>query len=69
MIIDLYCRCRAEALKRLAWFLSNEENSQNKQPAFSSLDVANLTNIFIVETQRSLDEDYGRSVFQVVYNN
>ncbi|XP_052063673.1 rotatin-like [Mytilus californianus] len=58
-------RCRAEALKRLAWFLSNEENSQNKQPAFSSLDVANLTNIFIVETQRSLDEDYGRSVFQV----
>jgi len=52
-------------LKRLAWFLSSEDNSQHKQPAFSTLDVANLTNIFIMETQRSLDDDFGRSVFQV----
>lgn len=58
-------RCRAEALKRLAWFLSSEDNSQHKQPSFSTLDVANLTNIFIMETQRSLDDDFGRSVFQV----
>jgi hypothetical protein len=61
----IFHRCRAEALKRLAWFLSSEDNSQHKQPAFSTLDVANLTNIFIMETQRSLDDDFGRSVFQV----
>ncbi|KAJ8303020.1 hypothetical protein KUTeg_019416 [Tegillarca granosa] len=58
-------RTRAEALKRLAWFLSNEENSNNKLPVFSSLDVTNLTNIFVMETPRSVDEDLGRSVFQI----
>ena len=58
-------RARAEALKRLAWFLSNEHDSNEKLPIFASLDVTNLTSIFIIEPQRSLDEDLGRSVFQV----
>lgn len=61
----LHHRARAEALKRLAWFLSNERDSNEKMPIFASLDVTNLTSIFIVDMQRSLDEDLGRSVFQV----
>lgn len=64
-ILILHYRARAEALKRLAWFLSNEQNSNEKLPIFASLDVTNLTSIFIVDMQRSLDEDLGRSVFQV----
>ena len=60
-----FTRTRAEALKRLAWFLSNETDSVSKLPVFSSLDVTNLTNIFIMETPRSVDDDLGRSVFQV----
>lgn len=61
----MHYRARAEALKRLAWFLSNEQDSNEKLPIFASLDVTNLTSIFIVDMQRSLDEDLGRSVFQV----
>ncbi|XP_060587035.1 rotatin-like, partial [Ruditapes philippinarum] len=57
-------KVRAEALKRLSWYLSNETNSGKKLPVFSDLDVSNLSNIFIVDTQRSV-EDLGRSVFQV----
>lgn len=49
----------------MAWFLSNEQDSNEKLPIFASLDVTNLTSIFIVDMQRSLDEDLGRSVFQV----
>ncbi|KAK3610373.1 hypothetical protein CHS0354_008649 [Potamilus streckersoni] len=58
-------KLRSESLKRLSWFLSNEENNSKKLPVFSELDVINLANIFIVETPRSVDEDLGRSVFQV----
>ncbi|XP_069111957.1 rotatin-like isoform X2 [Argopecten irradians] len=58
-------RTRAEALKRVAWFLSNEKDSTKKLPVFSDLDVTNLTNIFVMETPRSIDEDLGRSVFQI----
>ncbi|XP_062593037.1 rotatin-like isoform X3 [Saccostrea cucullata] len=58
-------RARAEALKRLAWFLSNERDSNEKLPVFASLDVTNLTSIFVMELQHSLDEDLGRSVFQI----
>ncbi|XP_060080267.1 rotatin-like [Ylistrum balloti] len=58
-------RTRAEALKRVAWFLSNEKDSTKKLPVFSELDVTNLTNIFVMETPRSVDDDLGRSVFQI----
>ncbi|KAK3086250.1 hypothetical protein FSP39_015771, partial [Pinctada imbricata] len=57
-------RVRAEALKRIAWLMSNEEGSTSKLPVFASLDVTNLTNVFIMETPRSVDDDLGRSVFQ-----
>ncbi|XP_078335545.1 rotatin-like [Crassostrea virginica] len=65
MMFSTDVRARAEALKRLAWFLSNEHDSNEKLPIFASLDVTNLTSIFIMEPQRSLDEDLGRSVFQI----
>ncbi|XP_056009232.1 rotatin-like isoform X2 [Ostrea edulis] len=65
MMFSTDIRTRAEALKRLAWFLSNERDSNEKLPIFASLDVTNLTSIFVVELQRSLDEDLGRSVFQI----
>lgn len=58
-------RVRSEALKRLSWYLTNEENSTRKLPVVAELDVTNLSNIFIVDTPRSVDEDLGRSVFQV----
>lgn len=58
-------RTRAEALKRIAWFLSNETDSTAKLPVFSDLDVTNLTSVFVMDTPRSVDEDLGRSVFQV----
>ncbi|KAL3860206.1 hypothetical protein ACJMK2_010362 [Sinanodonta woodiana] len=64
-ILQVFSKLRSESLKRLSWFLSNEENSSKKLPVFSELDVTNLANIFIVETPRSVDEDLGRSVFQV----
>ena len=56
---------RSELLKRLSWYLSNEENSSRKLPVFSDLDVTNLSNLFVIDTPRSVDEDLGRSVFQV----
>ncbi|XP_071091563.1 rotatin-like [Haliotis cracherodii] len=58
-------KLRAESLRQLAWFLSNETDSCNKIPTFSELDVSNLANVFITETPRSLDTDPGRSIFQV----
>ncbi|XP_046578265.1 LOW QUALITY PROTEIN: rotatin-like [Haliotis rubra] len=58
-------KLRAESLRQLAWFLSNETDSSNKIPTFSELDVSNLANVFITETPRSLDPDPGRSIFQV----
>ena len=55
-----------EGLGKLAWFLANEEDSMRKLPLFSELDITNLTNIFLVDTQRSLlDEDTEPSVFTV----
>jgi len=58
-------RVRSEALKRLSWYLSNEEGGSRRLPVFSELDVTNLANVLIVDTPRSVDDDLGRSVFQV----
>ncbi|XP_052274853.1 rotatin-like isoform X2 [Dreissena polymorpha] len=58
-------KVRSEALKRLSWYLSTEDGSSRKLPTFSELDVSHLSNLLIVDTPRSVDEDLGRSVFQV----
>ena len=67
----MYCisRIRMEGLGKIAWFLANEEDSMRKLPLFSDLDVTNLTNILLVDPQRSLlDEDTEPSVFTVSSN-
>lgn len=58
-------KVRSDALQRLSWHLTHEENCSKKLPVFSEMDVSNLANIFVVDTPRSVDEDLGRSVFQV----
>ncbi|WAR12025.1 RTTN-like protein, partial [Mya arenaria] len=58
-------KVRSEALKRLFWYLSNEEGGVRRLPIFSELNVTDLANLLIVDTPRSLDNDLGRSVFQV----
>ncbi|KAK2169790.1 hypothetical protein LSH36_7g17006 [Paralvinella palmiformis] len=59
-----HARIRMEGLGKIAWFLANEEDSMRKLPLFSDLDVTNLTNILLVDPQRSLlDEDTEPSVF------
>ncbi|ESO98430.1 hypothetical protein LOTGIDRAFT_231452 [Lottia gigantea] len=68
---DLQVRTRV--LERLSWFLTNETDSTNKIPVFSELDVKDLCDVLIVKTPRNIEENIGRSVFQVdslkqVYN-
>ncbi|XP_052815215.1 rotatin-like isoform X2 [Mya arenaria] len=58
-------KVRSEALKRLSWYLSNEEGGVRRLPIFSELNVTDLANLLIVNTPRSVDNDLGRSVFQV----
>ncbi|WAR12090.1 RTTN-like protein, partial [Mya arenaria] len=59
-------KVRSEALKRLSWYLSNEEGGVRWLPIFSELNVTDLANLLIVvDTPRSVDNDLGRSVFQV----
>ncbi|XP_052818061.1 rotatin-like [Mya arenaria] len=56
-------KVRSEALKRLSWYLSNEEGGVRRLPIFSELNVTDLANLLIVDTPRSVDNDLGRSVF------
>ncbi|KAL4234763.1 hypothetical protein ACF0H5_006405 [Mactra antiquata] len=58
-------KVRSDALRRLPWYITNETNSSKKLPVFSELDVSNLANLFIVDTPRSVEDELGRSVFQV----
>ncbi|WAR12091.1 RTTN-like protein, partial [Mya arenaria] len=57
-------KVQSEALKRLSWYLSNEEGGVRRLPIFSELNVTDLANLLIVDTPRSVDNDLGRSVFQ-----
>ncbi|WAR12035.1 RTTN-like protein, partial [Mya arenaria] len=57
-------KVRSEGLKRLSWYLSNEEGGVRRLPIFSELNVTDLANLLIVDTPRSVDNDLGRSVFQ-----
>ncbi|XP_050395156.2 rotatin [Patella vulgata] len=60
---DLQVRTRV--LERISWFLANEEESDKKIPVFSDLDVNNLCDTLIVKNVRNVEEDIGRSVFQM----
>ncbi|CAH1779766.1 unnamed protein product [Owenia fusiformis] len=59
-------RLRTEGLNRLAWFLTSEENSTQKLPVFSQLNVTDLANLLIVDLPvHPQDLDTGRSVFEI----
>ncbi|XP_064598734.1 rotatin-like [Liolophura sinensis] len=66
LMLSADTKCRAESLKRLAWFISHEEDSHLKLPTFADLDVSNITNLFIMKSPRTVDEDdSGQTVFKV----
>ncbi|XP_013417729.1 rotatin-like [Lingula anatina] len=67
MMFSKDVRTRAEALSKLAWFLSDEEDSEKKLPVFTELDVAGLSDLYVIREPRYLEDsdEAGRSVFQV----
>lgn len=55
---------RAEAVGKLAYFLTHERDSIYKRPAFSELDIQTVDRFLLNDSIVILEEDTGRSVFR-----
>ncbi|XP_064639862.1 rotatin-like [Lineus longissimus] len=79
MMYSTSSRVRSDALTRLAWYLSREEDASRKRPAFSDLDITKLSDVFALESPLTLEptgspltvfsSDEMLKVFEIFHSN